>query len=261
MKTALLAGFLSLGLFAGTAWAAPSVLTADIPASGMQRFVFEAGDGEVRITPSSDEAVHVQVELQQSEKSLFGLYHWLSDDTARDMHAVVLKQARQGTDLKLTLAYPNDATHDDIKEKWILLLPARLAVDANMQAGQLVIKGIAGGVVASLKGGDLEIHVPKGPVHANLSGGRLSVVSDDLKPGNVKVASDFGLAIMDLNGRYYGPPERHGFLSSLHFWGNTVEQPAAGGDEIQLKVFGGLAVLRVGPVGDVKDYRKAFEEP
>ena len=261
MKTLAAVLLISLGFAAGAAQADSGKLTADISAVGVQRFVFEADTGEVQIAPSTDDAVHVRLELHQNEKSLLGLYHWLSDDSARDMVAAELKQERQGADLKLTLAYPNGATHGDVQQKWTIALPARLAVDAKMQAGQLVIKGAEGGVEASMKGGDLEIHVPKGAVHAKLTGGRLSVISDDLKPGNVKVASDFGLAIMDLNGKYYGPPERHGFWNDLHFWGNTVEQPAAGGDEIKLQVTGGFAVLRVGAVGDVKDYRRAFEEP
>lgn len=262
MKTLLGPSLLCLALAASAAHAAiPGSLSADIPAAGLQRLSLTAESGRVVIKTSPDDAVHVQLVLHQDEMRFLGVFHWVSDDSARDLPAAKMEQDRKGDTLALSVGYPNGATHSDIKQQWTVSVPARFAVDMRMQAGQGVIDGPAGGVTASLSAGDLEIRVPQGPLHAAVSAGRLHAISDDVKPGAIKVASSFGLAILDFNGKFYGPPEKHGFLSELHFWGNSVKQQGGGGDEIELKAFAGLADLRVGPIGDEKDYRKEFESP
>jgi len=239
---------------------APYLLTADAAAAGLQQVSVTADTGEMRITASGDDTIHVKLDLNQDQKSFLGIVHWMSDSTAHDLEAATIKLDRQGSAMRVTLAYPSGGTHSDVKQKWTLTVPARLVLESSMDAGRMVIDGAAGGIAATLGAGDLEIHSPKGAVHASVKAGRLHVISDSAKPGAIRVASSFGLAILDLNGKYYGPPEEHGFMSSLHFWGNSVAQQGGGGDDMQLKVFAGLADLRVGAVGGVKDYRKAFTD-
>lgn len=236
----------------------PGLLTADMPAADLERVTVAGDTGEMRVTASGDDAIHVKLDLYQDQKSFFGIVHWMSDVTAHDLKAATIKLERQGGSLAVTLVYPSGGTHADVKQKWILAVPARLALEASLNAGRMVIDGAAAGVTATLGAGDLDIHSVKGAVHANVRAGRLHVISDSAKPGVIRVASSFGLAILDLDGKYYGPPERHDFMSSFHFWGNSVEQQGGGSDDMQLKVFAGLADLRVGAVGDVKDYRQAF---
>ena len=262
MKTLLGLSILCLALTAPAAHAAaPGGLSADIAAAGLQRLDLRAESGRVVIKTSADDAVHVKLVLHQDEVSFLGVFHWMSDESTRDLATATVKQDKQGGALVLSVGYPGGATHSDIKQEWTLSVPARFAVELQMQAGQGVIDGPAGGVTASLSAGDLEIRVPGGPLHATVSAGRLHAVSEQGKPGAIKVASSFGLAILDLDGKYYGPPESHGFGSSIHFWGNSVKQQGPGSDEIELKTFAGLADLRVGPIGEEKEYRKEFESP
>jgi hypothetical protein len=85
--------------------------------------------------------------------------------------------------------------------------------------------------------------------------GRLHVISDTTQPGKLVVKSTFGLAALSFDGKLYAPPP-----SSFRFFGNSEHQQAAGKDDIDLKVTAGEADLRVGPVGDYKDYRGLFDD-
>ena len=242
------------------AHAAGGVLSADIPAGGVQRVTLAAGAGEMHITPSGDDAVHVRLDLQQNERSFLWVYHWMSGTTAKDLEGATLVLDRQGASLSLRLAYPGGAGHDDVQQKWIVQLPAHLAVSAWQQAGELKIQGMQAGVTAHLNYGDLEILTSDGPLQASMIAGRLHAISDSAHPGAIRVGSSFGLGLLSLNGKYYGPPECHRFWCSIHLSGNTEEQQAGGKDDMDLHTTFGLADLRVGPLGDVKEYRREFAE-
>jgi hypothetical protein len=249
---------LLLAAAASPAWAAP--LSADIPAKGLERLDLTAGGGELHVTASPDDAVHVKVTLHQEEHSLLGLFHWMSATTADDMSKASLGQDAAGGTLKLAVKYPSGDSRSDIKQEWEVRVPARFAASVEMDAGMLSIKDLTGGVTTHLGAGYTNIHVPTGPVHAKQSAGRIRVVRDDPQPGAIRLGNTFGLAILSLNGKFYGPPQKEGFWSSLHFFGNKVEQQGTGKDEIVLQETAGLASVQVGPKGDFKDYKGAFDD-
>lgn len=242
------------------AHAAAGILTADVPAVGTERVAFTAGGGEMRITPSGDEAIHVRLELQQNERRILWVYHWMSGTTARDLEGATLILDRHDGALSLRLGYPGGASHDDVQQKWVIQVPARLAVSAWQQAGELKVKGMQAGVTAHLNYGDLEILDTRGPLQASITAGRLHAISASAQPGTIRVGSSFGLGILSLNGKYYGPPECHQFWCSIHLTGNTEEQRAGGKDDMDLSATFGLADLRVGPLGDEQPYRREFAE-
>lgn len=235
----------------------PDLLTADASAAGVQHLILDAGAGEAHVQVSSDNSVHVQLDLRQDERTFLGFIHWVSDDTTKDLSGAKVLATRKGDILTLSLAYPSGGSHSDVKEKWSVKLPARLTLEAHMDAGRLVIQDIAGGIDARLGAGDLTIHSPQGPVQAAVQAGRLHVISDSTQPGNIVLKSTFGLAVLDLDGTYYGPPETE---NKNHFFGNDVLENAGGKDDMRLKVFAGLVDLRVGPQGDEKEYRKVFAD-
>lgn len=240
------------------AHAAAGILTADIPAAGIGHVAFTAGGGEMRITPSGDEAVHVRLELRQNERSILWVYHWMSGTTAKDLEAATLVLTRHDGTLSLRLGYPGGASHDDVQQKWVVQVPARIAVSASQAAGELRIQGMLAGVTAHLRYGDLVILGSRGPLQASVTAGRLHAVSDSAQPGAIRVRSSFGLGMLSLNGKYYGPPECHAFWCSIHLSGNTVVQQAGGKDDMDLSTTFGLADLRVGPLGDEQPYRREF---
>lgn len=237
--------------------AVPALLTADAPTAGVQHVTLQAGSGEATIGASTDEQLHVQLDLRQDERGFLGIIHWMSEDTTRDLKGAVVKLQRQGDGVEISLVYPSGDSHSDVKQKWNVKLPPRMALAAHMQAGRMVIQGMSGGIDATLGAGDLSIHSPAGPVRGDVRAGRLHVVSDSTQPGAISLRSTFGLAVLDLQGTYYGPPEEQ---NSSHLFGNSVSQLAGGKDDMDLHITAGLVDLRVGPQGDEREYRKIFAE-
>lgn len=234
----------------------PIDVKADVAGTGLQRLVLDGSAGEALIGPSPDDQVHVKLELKQDERRILGI-RYMSESTTRDLAAAKLGQQRQGDALKISVAYPSGDTHSDVKEDWTVQVPARFGVEAGMSAGRMVIVGVSGGVKTDLSAGETVIHVPSGPVYGRMSAGRLHVIVDDSNPGEVRVKSTFGLAVLDLFGTYYGPPEQHG---GFKLFGNSVNELGKGKDGYDLKVTAGLADLRIGPQGDEKEYRSLFSE-
>lgn len=234
------------------------VLEAELATAGATHFKVLGGPGEMDISPSDDGEVHVSLELRQQQHSLLWLFHWLSKDTTRDLMAATLRQAREGDTLTLALAYPSGEGRSDIQERWKLRVPARLALDADLYAGELKITGMQNGVKSRLTAGETVIEDVGGPVEANVRYGRLHVISASNSPGVLNVTADHGLAVMSLDGKYYGPREEQGFWSHVHLIGNSVVQQEKGKDNMDLNVSYGEADLRIGPLGDFKDYRDAF---
>lgn len=237
--------------------AAPALLTADASTAGVQHVTLQTGTGEVTIGASTDDQLHVQLDLRQDERGFLGIIHWMSEDTTQDLKGASVRLQREGDGLQISLVYPSGDSHSDVKQKWSVKLPVHLALQAHLQAGRMVIKDMAGGIDASLGAGDLTIHSAAGPVRADVRAGRLHVVSDSTQPGAISLRSTFGLAVLDLQGTYYGPPENH---DNFKIFGNSVSQTAGGKDDMDLHVTAGLVDLRVGPQGDEKEYRKVFAD-
>lgn len=251
---------LLLALVSAAAWGDdPTRLDADSLAAGLQQLSFTAGAGEVVVEASKDDGVHVKLKLEQQQRSLLWLFHWMSDDTARDLAGAAIKLDRTGDRMTVALSYPSGDTHSDVKEHWIVEVPASLRLVAGLDAGRMVIEGMQSGVDASVSAGDLTIRSLKGPVHGRVGAGRLHVSSDTAQPGNISLGSTFGLAVLSLDGQYFGPPEKHGMLASLHLFGNSIVHASGGKDDMDLQVTAGLVDLRVGPLGDEKTYRELFK--
>ena len=247
----------SSGSSNGPSKAAPALLTADASAAGVQHVTFQGANGEAIIGASSDDQLHVQLDLRQDEVRFLGIFHWMSEDTTRDLKGASVKLERQGDGVEISLVYPSGDSHSDVKQEWSVKLPPRLALQANMKAGRMVISDMVGGIDAKLGAGDLSIHSPSGPIRGDVRAGRLHVISDSTQPGAVSLRSMFGLAVLDLQGTYYGPPEKQ---SGFKFFGNDVTHAAGGKDDMDLHVTAGLVDLRVGPQGDEKEYRKIFAD-
>jgi hypothetical protein len=262
-KLTLISGLSLAALLAGCSTsssggkAVPALLTADASTAGVQHVTLQTGSGEAKVEASSDGQLHVQLDVRQDERGFLGIIHWMSEDTTRDLKGAVVKLQRQGDGMQISLVYPSGDSHSDVKQKWSVKLPPRLALEAHMQAGRMVIQGMSGGIDASLGAGDLSIHSPAGPVRADVRAGRLHVISDSTQPGAISLRSTFGMAALDLQGTYYGPPEQQ---DSFRFFGNNVNQVAGGKDDMDLHVTAGLVDLRVGPQGDEKEYRSVFAE-
>lgn len=254
-------GLLLLCALSLSAWGhTQNPLDVELPAADVDTLSLTAGNGETELKASGDDKIHLHLELEQQQHSLLWLFHWFSASGARDLQAAVLQTRRDGRSLAISVAYPDGDKPSDIKEKWIVSLPARVAVSAEMNAGQLVVRDLSGGVQAKLEAGELEIEALRGPLTATVHYGRLHAITASEQPGAISVSAGHGLAAVDWDGKYFGPPEKHGFWDDIHLGGNSIVQRGKGTDDVNLHVQYGEADLRIGAMGDVKDYRDLFND-
>lgn len=247
MKRIMFAGLLAtlpLGIYAAETPVART-LTADAPTAGIDKLELDLGVGEVKVTPSSDDGVHVQVKLRQKDEEFLWFFHWASAGTDKDIAAARIDQEKLGDKLKLSLDYPSDK-QDNIKQEWEVMVPARLALDAQMKVGQLSIEGITGGVGAQLNVGELDINTPRGPIHAEVNVGQIRAISHTAQLGDIDASSNIGDVTIYQHGKFVDrDTERHGL-------GRNVELHASGSDGMHLTINVGEVILKVLPP-DSKD--------
>src|SRR5690348_9162792 len=137
-------------------------LNADIPAAGVKDLKLHVGVGEVHVSASNDDRVHVQVTLRQKEQEFLWFFHWVSKGTAADIAAASIAQDREGGSLSVSLNYRDKSDSDQLKQEWEVQIPVRLALETDMKVGELNIRDVAGGVDATLNVGELDVQVPRG---------------------------------------------------------------------------------------------------
>ncbi|HEV2111482.1 MAG TPA: hypothetical protein VGT99_09025 [Gammaproteobacteria bacterium] len=220
-------------------------LSADIPAATLKNLKLHIGVGEVHVTASRDDKVHVQVTLRQKEQEFLWFFHWKSGGTAADIAAASISQRQEGDALDLGLNYKGDTDSDNLKQEWEVQVPARLALDTDMKVGELNIKDVAGGVEASLNVGELDIQVPRGSMKAQVNVGEIRARTGSADYGRIKLSSSIGEALLIVNGEHGGSHD-HGGL------GNSVSAEGKGHDDMNLSVNVGEVSLRIESQGDGK---------
>ncbi len=220
----------------------PRLLSLDAATAGLDSLGLDVGVGEVRITGSADDQVHVKVILKPKEHELFGMLHW-NEASRNQIAGAAIKQQRQGKRLTLSLDYPHD--QDDLKQDWEVQVPARLALDADMKVGEMTVADVAGGVDAKLDVGELSIDTPQGRIHGDVNVGEIRATSGSAKHGRIELSSSIGETQLTIGGKSAGYRE-HGGL------GNHVSVDGSGPDEMSLSINIGEASLHITPT-DAKD--------
>jgi hypothetical protein len=220
--------------------AEPRTLNADLEALGVDKLALDVGVGEVRVNPSPDGKIHVQVTLRPKEQEFMWFFHWRSEGTARGIAAASINQERSGERLSLSLNYPRGADQQNLKQEWDVQVPVRLALDANLKVGELSINGVEGGVTARLDVGELSIDAPQGAIDGQVNVGEIRAKSGSDRYGKIDLSSTIGEAVVYINGEQSGFHE-HGGL------GNRVTLDGTGPDTLQLKVNIGEVALHLTP--------------
>ncbi len=236
-RIAILGILLGLPLLAHAA--VPRLLSADIPATGINTVAIDVGVGELRIAPSTDNTVHVQVSLEQKSREFLWFFHWRSRATTQEIQAAQIARQQQGQRLLLSLTTPGKLSNDDVKQKWIIQVPERLAVDLNMKVGQATINGVAGGVRADLNVGELDVDVPGGALSAKVNVGQISAITGTTRPGAIALSSTIGEAALYMHGKYISHAGEHSGL------GRSINVSGTGADSMKLSVNVGEVDLRV----------------
>jgi len=224
----------------------PRMLNADIPATGINTLAITVGVGELHITPSSDDAVHVQVNLEQKSREFLWFFHWQSRATTQEIQTAQITRQRQGQRLILSLTTPGKLSNDDVKQRWNVQVPVRMDVDLNMKVGEATIDGVAGGVQATLNVGELNMDIPRGALSAKVNVGQISVTTDTSQRGNIALSSNIGEAALYMNGKHIKQAGEHSGL------GRSVNLNGSGPDSMNLSVNIGEVDLRVEPLNDGK---------
>ena len=223
--------------------AEPRTLTLDSAITGLDTLGLAVGVGEVHVSASNDDQLHVQVKLRQKEHEFFGFLHW-SQSANHEIAKAALLQDRKGKRLSLSLDLGR-RDQDDIKQEWEVQVPVRLKLDAVMNVGEMIIKDVAGGVGAKLDVGELNIEVPHGAIDADVNVGEIRARSASAKHGRIELASNIGEAVLLIKGSQSGIHE-HGGL------GNRVSMDGDGPDSMQLKLNIGEVTLHLDPEGTDK---------
>jgi len=217
----------------------PRVLNAEMPAGGINTLALEVGVGEMHVTTSSDDKVHVRVTLRRKEREFMWFFHWMTEGSSKDFASATIAQKQSGDRLSLALDYPH-GDQDDVKQEWDVQLPARLKLDAVMGVGDCSIEGVSGGVEAKLNVGELSIDTPKGAIDASVDVGEIRAKSGSDQHGHIQLSSNIGDALLVLKGTESGYHE-HGGL------GSRVSLDGSGPDTLQLKVNIGEVSLHLTP--------------
>lgn len=214
MKTTVLFALSLVALLymtAARADEAAHTLTATVAANDLHKVSLTANVGELRIEPSTDDAVHIAVQIKPREHG-YWFVKWTAEDAAADMAKARLNKAIHGGTLDVSLTIPNEGDDDDkrFKEKWTIRMPPALALKADVKVGEVRIDGIAGGVDAETGVGEMRIRVPRGSVRAHVRVGELDVAT---------AASDYKTLTLDSS---IGDVEIHGLNASDEARGRSL---------------------------------------
>lgn len=213
-------------------------LIADIPAKGLNSFALHVGVGEVHLTASPDDQVHVLVKLRKKQEEFLWFFHWMSEGTEKDISAASIKQEREGDKLSLSLDYPSRDAEQELKQEWQVQLPSRLAAKVDMNVGDLSIAGNAGGVDAKLNVGELTIDSLGGPLSGTVNVGEIRAKSASTRHGEISLSSSIGDAELYIQGEKTGLKARGGL-------GNSLTLDGSGPDSMKFEVNVGEVSLRL----------------
>ncbi|MGH8400267.1 MAG: hypothetical protein ACRESU_04120, partial [Gammaproteobacteria bacterium] len=210
------------------------------PAAEVNRVTLDVGVGQLKVTASSDDKIHVQVQLEQKSQNFLWFFHWMSNSTVKEIEQVTLQQQNQDG-IAYSLKYPEHLDEGDIKQDWEVQVPAALAIKIEMGVGQLDLTGVAGGVDASLNVGEVTLNTPRGPLQVKVNVGQINATSASTQPGNIKLSTSIGDARVYMPGGSDHDDVHHNGL------GRTIEVAGKGPDKMDLEVNIGEVTLHIEP--------------
>lgn len=214
-------------------------LITDVPAAKLTSFALTAGVGQLQVTPSPDDAVHVRVTLQQKSRQVLWFFHWQSRATTREIQSAQIQTRQNGGQLNVSLGTTGKLDTNQVKQNWDVQIPTRMMLDVDMKVGQVNVSGVAGGVKIALNVGEIDLDTPGGPMSARINVGQIRAKSGSHQLGTVDLASDIGEAVLFVNGKQIRDSGRHSGL------GRRVHVAGNGPDNMNLSVNVGEVNLHI----------------
>ncbi|MGH8399517.1 MAG: hypothetical protein ACRESU_00305, partial [Gammaproteobacteria bacterium] len=87
MKRVIVALVFTLLPLTGQA-AVKRTLQTTTPAADVTHASINVGVGQLKVTTSSDDKIHVQVQLEQKSQNFLWFFHWMSNSTVKEIEQV-----------------------------------------------------------------------------------------------------------------------------------------------------------------------------
>lgn len=232
--------------YAAHAADASRTLEAESPTTGITGITVNAGVGQLRISPSPDDNVHVQIRLEPKSEHFLWFFHWMTQSTPEAVKQVSLQQQQKNGQLTYSLNYPDHLDDGDVKQNWTLQVPARLSANVEMKVGQVDVNGMNGGVAVNLNVGEITVNAPSGSIRATVNVGQIRASSATTQPGNINLTSTLGDARLYMEGQSV---HEHAHRSGL---GRSIDVPGKGPDAMKLDVNIGEVSLHIKPEHDIR---------
>jgi len=148
----------------------------------------------------------VRVSLQPVGKQDLGdlVRRWFLSsayDSDQDLlKALKLQSQAQAGKLTLGLTPPVRSRHQRLREEWTIEVPPRIALNLNLEASDLEVSGVTGGVGADVTVGQVSIDVPAGNVDVSLGVGDAKVRTGSGSVRRVQLESSVGRTVLWMNG-------------------------------------------------------------
>lgn len=214
-------------------------------AAALEKVVIRGGNGSVTAKAVDTDRVRIRVEvspkrwtdneLQHKLTSWFLTSGKLTDDEL--IESIRLQVDADGERLDVSLRPGGRTRTSRVNEKWTIEMPARLALDSKLDAAEVDVAGLEGGVVLRLGYGSADLDLAGGDLDVKVTVGDLKVRTQG-DYGPIKLRSEVGDTEMWLRGRrieYPNPPGP----------GSRVNVEGAGAFKARVEVQVGDAELRV----------------
>jgi len=205
----------------------PRQLTANESDQGLTAVDIEGHVGKMQILASTSPGIRVRLEVRQGNSN---------GRNRGNPQNIDLRTSREGS--KLVVRTSGD--HQDLEETWIVEMPAHLQVEADLGVGEMVVRGVRGGLKAKVGVGGVRIDVPEGDIEAESGVGEIQVRSATNSYGDVDVRASVGSGRVSIDGREFRQPNRPpGPSERISLTGN-------GRDRLQIRSGVGNAELTIG---------------
>lgn len=226
--------------------AGPRALAWEGAPEGVTRIRLRAGSGAARIRAVDGEEIRIRLRLAKGrwtdDEPWRGILAWFSrSDFENDdllERAVELQVQQRGSVLEVNPLPHGRSRESRIAEYWELDVPRHSAIEIAMDAAEIEVSGVEGGVELDLGHGEAVVDVPRGPLDLEVTVGELDARFREGDFGPLSLASRVGDTRLWLNGsrvRYPGPPGP----------GSRIAIDGDGPDALRLRVEVGDATLRV----------------
>lgn len=168
--------------------AAERVLTDSYPAANVDRVSIKNGVGDIVVTAAEVPDIIVDVTLIPRRGGLFSSYR--SAEQAVESARLDARVA----DSRLKLAIESSSSDPRFEAQWVVVLPARMALELAAGVGDVTVRGAAAGVRAELGVGDVVIEVSDGDVSVDVGVGDATVRGPEARYGTVKASGGVGNA-------------------------------------------------------------------